>query len=51
MNPFKYGQVVSAGDFCSRAMLIRVLTGFIKSGPKKRGHVKGCLGRKEEVVF
>lgn len=34
MNPFKYGQVVSADDFCSRPRLIRELTGFIRSGQK-----------------
>lgn len=34
MNPFKYGQVVSAGDFCSRPKLVRELTGFIRSGQK-----------------
>jgi len=32
MNPFKYGQVVSAGDFCPRPDLLKQLTGFIESG-------------------
>lgn len=32
MNPFKYGRVVSAEDFCPRPKLLKQLTGFIKSG-------------------
>lgn len=32
MNPFKYGRVVSADDFCPRPRLLKQLTGFIKSG-------------------
>ena len=32
MNPFKYGRVVSADDFCPRPQLLKDLTGFIKSG-------------------
>lgn len=32
MNPFKYGRVVSAEDFCPRAHLLEQLTTFIKSG-------------------
>ena len=32
MNPFKYGRVVSADDFCPRGDLVRQMTGFIKSG-------------------
>ncbi len=32
MNPFKYGQVVSADDFCPRPDLLKQLVGFIKSG-------------------
>lgn len=32
MNPFKYGQVVSAGDFCPRPGLLKQLLGAIKSG-------------------
>lgn len=32
MNPFKYGRVVSADDFCPRPNLLKQLTGFIKSG-------------------
>ncbi|MFA5812621.1 MAG: AAA family ATPase, partial [bacterium] len=32
MNPFKYGRVVSAGDFCPRPDLLRELKGFIRSG-------------------
>ncbi len=32
MNPFKYGQVVSAEDFCPRAGLLKELVGFVKSG-------------------
>jgi hypothetical protein len=32
MNPFKYGQVVRAGDFCPRPRLLKDLQGFIKSG-------------------
>jgi len=32
MNPFKYGQVVSAEDFCPRPELTRQLIGFVKSG-------------------
>ncbi|MFH0799980.1 MAG: AAA family ATPase [Pseudomonadota bacterium] len=32
MNPFKYGRVVSAGDFCPRPVLIKQLIAFIKSG-------------------
>jgi len=32
MNPFKYGRVVSADDFCPRPDLVRQMTGFIKSG-------------------
>ncbi|MCK4303664.1 MAG: hypothetical protein KAY24_05440 [Candidatus Eisenbacteria sp.] len=32
MNPFKYGQVVSAGDFCPRPVLLKDLVACIKSG-------------------
>ena len=32
MNPFKYGRVVSAENFCPRPNLLKQLTGFIKSG-------------------
>jgi uncharacterized protein len=32
MNPFKYGRVVSAGDFCPRPHLLKQLSGFIASG-------------------
>ena len=32
MNPFKYGQVVSAEDFCPRPQLIKEIMSFIKSG-------------------
>jgi hypothetical protein len=32
MNPFKYGQVVSAGDFCPRPELLKQLIGFVTSG-------------------
>ncbi len=32
MNPFKYGRVVSADDFCPRSGLLKQLTSFIKSG-------------------
>ena len=32
MNPFKYGQVVSAEDFCPRPELLKQMVGFIKSG-------------------
>jgi len=32
MNPFKYGQVVSAEDFCPRPGLLKELVGFIKAG-------------------
>lgn len=32
MNPFKYGQVVSAKDFCPRPELLKQLTGSIESG-------------------
>ena len=32
MNPFKYGRVVSAENFCPRPKLLKQLTGFIKSG-------------------
>lgn len=32
MNPFTYGRVVSAGDFCPRPALLRQLTAFIRSG-------------------
>ncbi len=32
MNPFRYGRVVSADDFCPRPVLVRQMTGFIKSG-------------------
>ena len=32
MNPFKYGRVVSADDFCPRPELLKQLTAFIKSG-------------------
>ena len=32
MNPFKYGRVVSADDFCPRPNLLKQLMGFIKSG-------------------
>ena len=32
MNPFKYGRVVSATDFCPRPRLIKQLKGFIQSG-------------------
>lgn len=32
MNPFKYGRVVSADDFCPRPGLLKQLTGFIQSG-------------------
>jgi hypothetical protein len=32
MNPFKYGQVVSAEDFCPRPELLEQLIGFVGSG-------------------
>jgi uncharacterized protein len=32
MNPFRYGRVVSADDFCPRPALVTQMTGFIKSG-------------------
>ena len=32
MNPFRYGRVVSADDFCPRPDLVRQMTDFIKSG-------------------
>lgn len=32
MNPFKYGQVVSAKDFCPRSELLKQLMSFIESG-------------------
>lgn len=32
MNPFKYGRVVSADDFCPRPNMVRQLKAFIKSG-------------------
>ena len=32
MNPFKYGQVVGADDFCPRPALLTQLTAFISSG-------------------
>jgi len=32
MNPFKYGQVVRAGDFCPRPQLLKEIRGFIASG-------------------
>lgn len=32
MNPFKYGQIVSAEDFCPRPELLKQLIGFVKSG-------------------
>ena len=32
MNPFKYGRVVSADDFCPRPQLVKQMTGFIKAG-------------------
>lgn len=32
MNPFKYGQVVSAEDFCPRPDLMKQVIGFIKAG-------------------
>jgi len=32
MNPFKYGQVVSAKDFCPRPELLEQLKGFVDSG-------------------
>ena len=32
MNPFKYGRVVSAEDFCPRTNLLKQLAGFIQSG-------------------
>ncbi len=32
MNPFKYGRVVEADDFCPRPILLKQLTAFIKSG-------------------
>ena len=32
MNPFKYGQVVSAVDFCKRPTLVKQLKSFIQSG-------------------
>lgn len=32
MNPFKYGQVVSAEDFCPRPKLLKELKGFMMSG-------------------
>ena len=31
MNPFKYGRVVSADDFCPRPNLLKQLAGFIKA--------------------
>ena len=32
MNPFKYGQVVSAKDFCPRPKLVKQLSGYIGTG-------------------
>ena len=32
MNPFRYGQVVSAKNFCPRPELVAQLSGFIQSG-------------------
>jgi uncharacterized protein len=32
MNPFKYGQVVGAKDFCQRPDLMKQVIGFIKAG-------------------
>ncbi|MCK5130800.1 MAG: ATP-binding protein [Candidatus Sabulitectum sp.] len=32
MNPFRYGQVVSKGDFCSRPLLLKQLMTFAESG-------------------
>ncbi|MCK4237163.1 MAG: ATP-binding protein, partial [Candidatus Krumholzibacteria bacterium] len=32
MNPFKYGQVVSAEDFCPRPKLLDSIKGFIRTG-------------------
>jgi len=32
MNPFKFGQVVGARDFCPRTDLVKQLNGFIESG-------------------
>lgn len=32
MNPFKYGQLVSGGDFCPRPKLLKELRNFITSG-------------------
>ena len=32
MNPFKYGQVVSAEDFCPRPELITQVIGFVRTG-------------------
>lgn len=32
MNPFKYGQVVGAQDFCPRPKLLREIKGFVASG-------------------
>ncbi len=32
MNPFKYGQVVSAADFCPRPMIMKQVIGSIKGG-------------------
>ena len=32
MNPFKYGQVVNAGDFCPRPELLKQLKSFVTSG-------------------
>ena len=32
MNPFKYGQVVSDDDFCSRQELLKQMKAFIERG-------------------
>lgn len=32
MNPFRYGQVVSKRDFCSRSLLLKQLVNFAESG-------------------
>ena len=45
MNPFKYGRVVSADNFCPRPELLKQLTSFIKSGQNVVLHGERRVGK------
>lgn len=45
MNPFKYGQLVSGGDFCPRPRLLKELKGFVTSGQNVVIHGERRIGK------